>query len=120
MPRKKPPHRFILCRAEVPSSSFLRLSKFCKYYRVIISVPTYCVEKIFLPPEIHEIEFSFILKPINSSFLLNTNFPFVQSSCFYNFFLSKKLVPYNHFNYTAKRETELKNFFLSNFLRFKT
>ena len=57
------------------------------------------LKKIFvLLPEIHNINFSFILKFINPSFLFNINFPFVQSSCFYNnFFLSKKLVSWNHF-----------------------
>ena len=54
-----------------------------------ISLPTYCPEKGFLLPEIHIINFSFILKFISSSFLLNMNLPFVQSSCFNNnFFVS--------------------------------
>ena len=81
-----------LCRAEAISSSFLRLSKFRKYYGKIASVPTYCLEKdFFLLPEIHNINFSFILKFTNSSFLLNMNFPFVQSSCFYNSFFHTNL-----------------------------
>ena len=37
-------------------------------------------KRFFWLPEIHNINFSFILKLINSSFLLNMNFPFVQSS----------------------------------------
>ena len=38
---------FFLCRSKAPSSSFLRLSKFRKYYGKVISVLTYCVEKDF-------------------------------------------------------------------------
>ena len=42
---------------------------------------TFCVEKdLLLLPEIHNINFSFIR---NFSILLNINFCFVQSSCFY-------------------------------------
>ena len=90
MLNKISPHRFFvsLCRAETSSSSFLRLSKFRKYYGKIISLPTYCVGKdIFLFTEIHNIKFSFIPNFINPSFLLNMGFPFVQSSFFYNFFM---------------------------------
>ena len=47
------------------------------------------LKKFFLLPEIHNINFSFILKFVNSSFLLNMSFSFVQIPCFYNnFFLS--------------------------------
>ena len=38
---------FFLCRVEAPSSSFLRLPKFLKYYAKTISLLTYCVEKDF-------------------------------------------------------------------------
>ena len=102
-----------LCRAEAPSSSFVRLSKFPKCYGKINSVPSYGVEKYFFAPRNlwHQF-FLYIPKFINSSFLHNMNFCFVQSSCFYNsFFLAQKLVSCNHFNYKAKRETESKNFF---------
>ena len=40
----------------------------------------------FFAPEIHSINFSFIVKFKSPSFLLNMNFPSVQSSCFDNNF----------------------------------
>ena len=67
---------------------------FLGYLSLVNTMERYCTNLLrwkifFLFPEIHNINFSFILKFINSSFLLNMNFPFVQSSCFYNnFFLS--------------------------------
>ena len=84
---KKITHCF-LCKAEPPPSSFLRSPKLRNYFEKIISVSTYVEKGFFLLPEIHNINFPFILKFISPSFLLNMNFPFVQSSCFYNFFLS--------------------------------
>ena len=84
-------------------------------------MPTSCVEKDFLLlPEIHHINLSFILKFINSFFRLNMNFPFVQSSCFYNNSFLSLMETYfkNHFKrpktilITRQRETELNNFFL--------
>ena len=76
-----------------PLPTFLK-----EYYGNIIFLPTYCVGKdLLLLPEIHNTNFSFILKFINSSFFLNMNFPFMQSSCFYNnSFLLQKFVSYNH------------------------
>ena len=65
------------------------------------------LNKVFLLPEIHNINFSIILKFRSPSFLLNMNLPFLQSSCFYNnFFLSQ-----------ANLEIELKNFFALIFYR---
>ena len=78
-------------RAEISSFSNIKIScKLRKCYGKIIFLPTYYVEKYFLlPQEIHNTNFSFILKFINPSFLLNMNLPFVQGSCFYsNFFHS--------------------------------
>ena len=49
----------------------------------------------FFLPKIHNIDIFFIR---NFFFLLNMNFPFVQSSCFHDtFFLSQKRVSFNHF-----------------------
>ena len=87
-----------LCRVETSSSSFLRLCKFHKYYGKIIFLPTsyvgkncFCSQTSITPTFVYP-------KFINPSFLLNMNFPFVQSSCFCNnFFLTQKLVSYNHF-----------------------
>ena len=71
------------------------LCKFCKYYKKVIFLPTTYVEKdLFLLLNIHNINFSFIQKLVESSFLLNINFPFVQISCFYNNFFH---VSFNHF-----------------------
>ena len=84
-------HRFFLfyflCRAEAPSSSFLKLCKFRKYYGKIIFLPTSWVEKEYFCSQ-KSITSTFPLS-WNSSFLVNMNFPFVQISCFHkNFFLS--------------------------------
>ena len=83
-------------RTEILYFPFLKIScKPRKYYGKIIFLPTSCVEKGFLLLQgIHNINSSFTLKFISSFFLHNINFPFMQSSCFYNIFflLSKKLV----------------------------
>ena len=90
----------VFLRSKISSFSFLKIScKFRKYYGKIIFLTTSWIEK-YLPLliEIHNINFSFIRKFISSSFLLNMNFHFAQSSCLYNnFFLSLKLVSFSHF-----------------------
>ena len=54
---------------------WIKLSHFLKHCASFFFVPTSCVEKnLLLPPEIRNINFSFIQKFINSSFLPNTNF----------------------------------------------
>ena len=78
-------------------ASFLNTMDRSSFYQLPALVEFFSTN-FFLLREIHSIKFSFTLKFINSSFLLNMNFPFMQSSCFYNkFFLSSKLVSYNHF-----------------------
>ena len=74
---KHPPSHLLNC------ASFVNTMERPSFYQLPV------LKKIFLLPEIRNINFSFVLKFINSSFLLNRNFLFVQSSCFYNnFFLS--------------------------------
>ena len=81
-----------------PPPHFLRYLSFVNIMERSSLYQITALKKIVLLPEIHNIKFSFILKFINSSFLLNMNFPLVQSSCFYNnFFLSKKIFSYHHF-----------------------
>ena len=98
MLKKRSPYRFFVFYVELkhPPPHFLSRASFVittersSFYQL----PAW--KKSFLLPEIHNINFSFILKFISSSFLLIMNFPFVHSSCFYDLFLSKKLVSYNH------------------------
>ena len=87
---KKISFLFVFLRAEIKLSHFLKRASFVKTKEKIIFPPTSLVEKdLLLPPEIRNINFSFIPKFINPSFLLNMNFTFVQRSCLYDiFFLS--------------------------------
>ena len=95
---------------------------FLKYHKRFVNtifLPTSCVGKgLLLLPETHNIKFFFIQKihGINFPFLLNMYFRFMKS-CFCN-----NLVPFKHFkvkklnlHYQGKCETELRNFFFSDF-----
>ena len=111
---------------EISSFSLHKTScKFRKNYGKIIFLPTSCVEKdLLLLPGIHNINFFFIRKihNMNLSFLLYMNFHFVRG-CFYNnlAFFQRNLCLLNilkdllNLHYKGKYETELRNFFFTDF-----
>ena len=99
MLKKISPHRFLSFYVELkpPPPHFLGFPSFVSAMERSSLYQLTALKKIFLLSKIRNINFSFILKFINSSFLVNMGFSFVQSSYFYNLFLSQKLVSYNHF-----------------------
>ena len=119
MLKKIPPHCFFYVGLRYSPPHFLGYSSFVNTTERSSLYQLTALKMILFAPRNPWHQLSFILKFINSSFLRNMNFPFEQSSCFYNLFLSLKLASYNHFNYKAKRETELKNFFSLIFQRLK-
>ena len=90
MLKKISPHRFLSFYVELkPPPHFLGFPSFVSAMERSSLYQLTALKKIFLLSKIRNINFSFILKFINSSFLVNMNFPFVQRSCFHNnFFLS--------------------------------
>ena len=90
MLKKILPHRFLSFYVELkpPPPHFLGFPSFANTMERSSLYQLTAFKKIFMLPKIHNINFSFILKIINFSFLLNMGFSFVQSSYLYNLFLS--------------------------------